>query len=104
MKKIFFLASLMFLIGCSTAETPDTNTLIEQENVEGLRALQAELVSQNNLLKQELNLVIDAIDRLDKDKKKSLVTVLQLKETDFVHTVILQGIVCLLYTSPSPRD
>ena len=93
MKKIFFLASLMFLIGCSTAETPDTNTLIEQENVEGLRALQAELVSQNNLLKQELNLVIDAIDRLDKDKKKSLVTVLQLKETDFVHTVILQGIV-----------
>ena len=93
MKKIFFLASLIFLIGCSTAETPDTNTLIEQENVEGLRALQAELVSQNNLLKQELNLVIDAIDRLDKDKKKSLVTVLQLKETDFVHTVILQGIV-----------
>jgi RND family efflux transporter MFP subunit len=94
MKKIIALtAPLLILVGCNTNEVPDTNVLIEQKNVEGLRARQAELVNQNNLLKQELNKVMDAIDRLDKDKKKSLVTVLQLKETNFTHTVMLQGIV-----------
>ena len=67
-------------MGCNSNEVPDTNVLIEQKNVEGLRARQAELVNQNNLLKQELNKVMAAIDRLDKDKKKSLVTVLQLKK------------------------
>jgi RND family efflux transporter MFP subunit len=94
MKKIIALtAPFLILVGCNSNEVPDTNVLIEQKNVEGLRARQAELVNQNNLLKQELNKVMAAIDRLDKDKKKSLVTVLQLKETNFVHTVMLQGIV-----------
>lgn len=94
MKNIAFLTvPLLMLIGCSSADTPNTNTLIEQENVEGLRARQGELVNQSNLIKQELNLVIDAIDRLDKDKSKSLVTVLKLKETNFKHTVVLQGII-----------
>lgn len=94
MKKIIALtAPFLILLGCNSTEVPDTNVLIEQENVEGLRARQAELVNQNNLLKQELNKVMAAIDRLDKDKKKSLVTVLQLKETNFVHTVMLQGII-----------
>ncbi len=94
MKKIIALtAPFLILLGCNSNEVPDTNVLIEQENVEGLRARQAELVNQNNLLKQELNKVMAAIDRLDKDKKKSLVTVLQLKETNFVHTVMLQGII-----------
>ena len=94
MKKIIALtAPFLILVGCNSNEVPDTNVLIEQKNVEGLRARQAELVNQNNLLKQELNKVMAAIDRLDKDKKKSLVTVLQLKKTNFVHTVMLQGIV-----------
>lgn len=94
MKNIAFLTvPLLMLIGCSSADTPNTNTLIEQENVAGLRARQGELVNQSNLIKQELNLVIDAIDRLDKDKSKSLVTVLKLKETNFKHTVVLQGII-----------
>ena len=94
MKKIIALtAPFLILVGCNSNEVPDTNVLIEQKNVEGLRARQAELVNQNNLLKQELNKVMAAIDRLDKDKKKSLVTVLLLKETNFVHTVILQGII-----------
>lgn len=94
MKNIAFLTvPLLMLIGCSSADTPNTNTLIEQENVEGLRARQGELVNQSNLIKQELNLILDAIDRLDKDKSKSLVTVLKLKETNFKHTVVLQGII-----------
>ena len=94
MKKIIALtAPFLILMGCNTNEVPDTNVLIAQKNVEGLRARQSALVNQNNLLKQELNKVMAAIDRLDKDKKKSLVTVLQLKETNFVHTVMLQGII-----------
>ena len=85
--------SLWLIAACSTAETPDTQKLIAEKNVEGLRARQASLVAQNNTVKAELNLVMEAIDRLDTDKKRALVTVLSLKEAPFKHTVLLQGVV-----------
>ena len=81
------------MVACGAPKTVDTNTLIEQENIEGLRTRQAELVKQNNIIKGELNRVIDAIDRLDKNKKRSFVTVLSLKNQAFYHTVLLQGVV-----------
>lgn len=92
-KNSILFAILSIATACGPEKAPDTNTLIAQENVEGLRAKQAELVKQNNVIKQELNLVIDAIDRLDKDKKRALITVLSVKETPFSHSVVLQGIV-----------
>ena len=88
---ITLLAGL--LLGCSSSETPNTQTLIAQKDVAGLRAKQAELVKQNNAIKMELNTVIEAIDALDENKKRSLVTVLSLKKEFFQHTVILQGTV-----------
>ena len=88
---ITLLAGL--LLGCSSSETPNTQTLIAQKDVAGLRAKQAELVKQNNAIKMELNKVIEAIDALDENKKRSLVTVLSLKKEFFQHTVILQGTV-----------
>ncbi len=92
MKKSIFLTSIFSLVlACSPAEKPNTQTLIDQQNVEGLRARQAELVKQNNTIKSELNLVMDAIDSFDKDKKRSLVTVFAVQETAFAHTVVLQG-------------
>ena len=94
MKKITLLFLIIGLaVACGSDEKPDTQTLIDQQNVEGLRLRQAELVTQNNSIKAELNLVIDAIDRLDKNKKRSLVTVLPIKEKPFKHTVLLQGTV-----------
>ena len=81
------------LLGCSSSETPTTQTLIAQKDVVGLRAKQAELVKQNNAIKTELNTVIEAIDALDENKKRSLVTVLTLKKEFFQHTVVLQGTV-----------
>lgn len=94
MKKITLLFLIIGLaVACGSDEKPDTQTLIDQQNVEGLRLRQAELVTQNNSIKAELNLVIDAIDRLDKNKKRSLVTVLSIKEKPFKHTVLLQGTV-----------
>ena len=71
---ITLLAGL--LLGCSSSETPNTQSLINQKDVAGLRAKQAELVKQNNAIKMELNTVIEAIDALDENKKRSLVTVL----------------------------
>jgi RND family efflux transporter MFP subunit len=94
MKKITLLFLIIGLaLACGSDEKPDTQTLIDQQNVESLRVRQAELVKQNNSIKAELNLVIDAIDRLDKNKKRSLVTVLPIKEKPFKHTVLLQGTV-----------
>ncbi|MBL19547.1 MAG: efflux transporter periplasmic adaptor subunit [Flavobacteriaceae bacterium] len=86
---ITLIAGLLF--GCSSSETPNTQTLIAQKDVVGLRAKQAELVKQNNAIKKELNSVLEAIDALDENKKRSLVTVLSLKKKFFQHTVILQG-------------
>jgi RND family efflux transporter MFP subunit len=88
---ITLLAGL--LLGCSSSETPNTQSLINQKDVAGLRAKQAELVKQNNAIKMELNTVIEAIDALDENKKRSLVTLLSLKKEFFQHTVILQGTV-----------
>ncbi len=94
MKKIILLTPIFgFVLACSPAEKPDTQTLIDQQNVEGLRARQAELVSQNNIIKSELNLVMEAIDKFDKDKKRSLVTVFAVVEKPFVHEVVLKGVV-----------
>lgn len=81
------------LLGCSSSENSNTQTLIAQKDVAGLRAKQAELVKQNNAVKMELNTVMEAIDALDENKKRSLVTVLSLKKKFFQHTVVLQGIV-----------
>jgi len=88
---ITLLAGL--LLGCGSSETPNTQTLIAQKDVVGLRAKQAELVKQNNAIKKELNSVIEAIDAFDENKKQSLVTVLSLKKEFFQHTVVLQGMV-----------
>ena len=88
---ITLLAGL--LLGCSSSENPNTQTLIAQKDVAGLRAKQAELVKQNNAVKMELNTVMEAIDALDENKKRSLVTVLSLKKKFFQHTVVLQGTV-----------
>ena len=88
---ITLLAGL--LLGCSSSENSNTKTLIAQKDVAGLRAKQAELVMQNNAVKMELNTVMEAIDALDENKKRSLVTVLSLKKKFFQHTVVLQGTV-----------
>ena len=88
---ITLLAGL--LLGCGSSETPNTQTLIAQKDVVGLRAKQAELVKQNNAIKKELNSVIEAIDAFDENKKRSLVTVLSLKKKFFQHNVVLQGMV-----------
>ena len=61
-KYLFYGLSLWLVAACSTAETPDTQKLIAEKNVEGLRARQATLVAQNNTVKAELNLVMEAID------------------------------------------
>lgn len=92
-KSILFTLIFGLILACSPTEKPDTQSLIDQQNVTGLRERQAELVSQNNTIKAELNRVMQAIDKYDKTKKKSLVTVLDVEETSFAHKVVLQGVV-----------
>ena len=92
-KNIYSLILVSVVTACSTPEYISTNALIEKKDVAGLRIRQAELVKQNNSVKEELNRVMDAIDRFDKNKKRSLVTVRSLQKQAFTHTVVLQGIV-----------
>lgn len=94
MKQITLLYMCIGLVvACGSPEVTDTNTLIAEQNVQGLRKRQAELVKQNNTVKAELNLVMDAIDKFDVNKKRSLVTVFAVEEQSFSHSVVLQGVV-----------
>ena len=93
-KYLFYGLSLWLVSACGTDEAPNTKQLIAEKNVEGLRARQASLVAQNNTLKKELNLVMEAIDRLDTDKKKSLITVLSLKEVLFTIRLCIHFWLC----------
>ena len=92
-KSILFTLIFGLILACSPTEKPDTQSLIDKQNVTGLRERQAELVSQNNTIKAELNRVMQAIDKYDKTKKKSLVSVFDVEETSFTHKVVLQGVV-----------
>lgn len=92
-KSILFTLIFGLILACSPTEKPDTQSLIDKQNVTGLRERQAELVSQNNTIKAELNRVMQAIDKYDKTKKKSLVSVFDVEETSFAHKVVLQGVV-----------
>lgn len=91
--RIFIILLASMIIACSSSESSNTETLIAQKDVAGLRLKQAELIKQNNTIKKELNAVIEAIDAFDENKKRSLVTVISLKKKFFQHTVVLQGTV-----------
>ena len=81
--RIFIILLASMFIACSSSESSNTETLIAQKDVAGLRLKQAELIKQNNTIKKELNAVIEAIDAFDESKKRSLVTVISLKKNSF---------------------
>lgn len=81
----------LFLASCGGGEKQSVDAVIESQNIESIRAKKAELVSEQNQIKQEIKKLDISIAELDAGKKIPLITTFQLEEAEFKHFLELQG-------------
>ncbi len=86
---LFIMAIL--LASCGNGDNKSVEAVIESQNLESIRAKKSELVSEQNLIKQEIKKLDIAIEELDAGKRIPLITSFELEETDFRHFLELQG-------------
>ena len=92
MKNILpLLIMTFFLFSCGSGEKQSVDDVIESQNLKSIRAKKSELVSEQNLIKQEIKKLDIVIAELDEGKKIPLITTFNLEETDFKHFLELQG-------------
>ncbi|MDN3643128.1 efflux RND transporter periplasmic adaptor subunit [Lutimonas halocynthiae] len=92
MKNILPLLILTFLLfSCGSGDKQSVDDVIESQNLKSIRAKKSELVSEQNLIKQEIKKLDIVIAELDEGKKIPLITTFNLEETDFKHFLELQG-------------
>jgi RND family efflux transporter MFP subunit len=92
MKKILALFILpLFLVSCGSGDKQSIEAVIESQNIESIRTKKAELVSEQNLIKEDIKKLDIAIATLDAGKKIPLITTFELESTMFKHFLELQG-------------
>ncbi len=92
MKKILPLFIMILLLAsCGNGNKQSVDAVIASKNLESIRAKKADLVSEQNSIKQEIKKLDIVIAELDDRKKIPLVTTFKLKESDFKHFLDLQG-------------
>ena len=92
MKNILPLLMITFLFAsCGNGNKQSVDDVIESNNLESIRKKKSELVSEQNLIKQEIKKLDIVIAQLDEGKKTPLITTFELQESDFKHFLELQG-------------
>jgi len=92
MKNILALTIItLMLASCGDDKKQSVDDVIESQNIESIRAKKTELVSEQNLIKQEIKKLDIVISELDAGKKIPLITTFQLEESQFKHFLELQG-------------
>jgi len=92
MKNILTLIIItLILASCGDDKKQSVDDVIESQNIESIRAKKTELVSEQNLIKQEIKKLDIVISELDAGKKIPLITTFQLEESQFKHFLELQG-------------
>lgn len=92
MKHILSLLMMTFLLAsCGSGNKQSVDDVIESKNLESIRAKKTELVTEQNLIKQEIKKLDIVIAQLDEGKKIPLITTFKLQESDFKHFLELQG-------------
>ena len=92
MKKILTLITISLIIAsCGSGDKKSVEDLIESQNLEDIRAKKTELVSQQNLIKQDIKKLDIVIAQLDDNTKIPLITTFKLENSDFKHFLELQG-------------
>lgn len=92
MKNLLLLFILtLFLASCGSDNKQSVEAVIESQNIESIRTKKAELVGEQNLIKEEIKKLDIAIATLDDGKKIPLITTFKLESTEFKHFLELQG-------------
>ncbi len=91
MKNIFLLIAFSAFITSCGGKQKSVDTIIAKGDLETIRAKKGEVIIQKEALVKELELLDEAIAKLDTDTKFPLVTVHTAKDTVFNHYTELQG-------------
>lgn len=91
MKKIFYFLLLALVMGACGGKEPTTEEIIEEGNLEAIRAKRTELAEMKEVINEDLQAIDMAIAKLDTIKKPSLITIVTAKEEVFTHFFEVQG-------------
>ena len=92
MKNILALFILtLFLASCGSGDKKSVDAVIESQNLESIRAKKSELVTEQNLIKQDIKKLDIVISELDVGTKTPLITTFKLEVSNFKHFLELQG-------------
>ena len=89
----FYITSItvLLLVSCGGDKKNSTEAIIEKGDLQQLRAKRTEIVTQADALKKELELIDNAIGKLDTNHKLALITTITAKDTIFNHYLELQA-------------
>ncbi len=92
MKNILLLLMMtLFLASCGSGDKKSVDAVIESQNLESIRAKKSELVTEQNLIKQDIKKLDIVISELDVATKIPLITTFKLETSNFKHFLELQG-------------
>ncbi len=92
MKKILTIVFIsLLIISCGQDSAKSIDKVIEDGNLEALRAKRTEVVAEQQSVSDQLKQLDEAIAKLDSVKKLPLVTTIMAKDTLFNHYLELQG-------------
>lgn len=92
MKNIIpLLISLLVLAACGSKTEGSVESIIASSDLKAIRAKKAEVIAEQNRIKDQIQLLDEAIARLDENTKIPLITTYQVNQEVFTHYLELQG-------------
>ncbi|TVZ56640.1 RND family efflux transporter MFP subunit [Lutibacter sp. Hel_I_33_5] len=92
MRRIYSLILVtVFLISCGGEKKQSVSDVIATKDIKQIQTKKAALDKQQQEVSAEIKLLIDAIDKLDTNKKMPLVSTFKTVEKEFTHYLELQG-------------
>ncbi len=81
----------LFLVSCASGDKKSVEAVIESQNLKSIRARKSELVTEQNLIKQDIKKLDIVISELDAGTKIPLITTFKLETSSFNHFLEIQG-------------
>jgi len=92
MKNIIpLIITLLLLTSCGSKSEGSVETVIASNDLKAIRAKKAEVIAEQNRIKQQIQLLDEAIAQLDENTKIPLITTYEVNEEVFTHFLELQG-------------
>ena len=92
MKNIIpLIISMLLLASCGSKSEGSVETVIASNDLKAIRAKKAEVIAEQNRIKEQIQLLDQAIAQLDENTKIPLITTYEVNEEVFIHFLELQG-------------